>query len=72
MRNLGKELEVEAMSLYKHVANKEDMSTAWWTRRERVVVPSTGRRLEGAMRRRAISATRRSTGTGGRRTMEGR
>jgi AcrR family transcriptional regulator len=56
MRRLGQELGVEAMSLYNHVANKEDLLEAivdivvgeiW--------VPSKGDEWKPAMRRRAIS-----------------
>jgi AcrR family transcriptional regulator len=57
MRNLGKELGVEAMSLYNHVANKEDILDGLVDIVfSEIAVPSPG---EGdwkpAMRRRAIS-----------------
>jgi AcrR family transcriptional regulator len=57
MRKLGQELGVEAMSLYNHVANKDDLlngivdivvAEIW--------VPSKGDAWKPAMRRRAISA----------------
>jgi len=57
MRKLGQELGIEAMSLYNHVANKDDLLEAivdivvaeiW--------VPSEGDEWKPAMRRRAISA----------------
>jgi AcrR family transcriptional regulator len=57
MRRLGAELGVEAMSLYKHVANKEEILDGIL---ELVVgeieVPSEGGDWKEAMRRRAISA----------------
>jgi len=57
MRRLGDELGVEAMSLYKHVANKEEILDGIL---ELVVgeieVPSKGAPWKEAMRRRAISA----------------
>lgn len=57
MRRLGQELGVEAMSLYKHVANKDDILDG-------IVdlvlgdidVPPTGTQWKTAMRARAISA----------------
>ena len=57
MRRLGAELGVEAMSLYKHVANKEEIL-------DRIVelvvgeieIPSEGAAWKEAMRQRAISA----------------
>ena len=57
MRRLGAELGVEAMSLYKHVANKEEIL-------DRIVelvvgeieIPNEGADWKEAMRRRAISA----------------
>jgi AcrR family transcriptional regulator len=57
MRRLAKELGVEAMSLYHHVANKSDLLDAivdlvvaeiW--------IPSPGHEWRSAMRRRAVSA----------------
>ena len=57
MRRLGAELGVEAMSLYKHVANKEDVLDGII---ELVVgdieIPMEGTDWREAMRRRAISA----------------
>jgi len=57
MRQLGTELGVEAMSLYKHVSNKEaildgivELVTA------EIEIPSDGADWKEAMRRRAISA----------------
>jgi AcrR family transcriptional regulator len=57
MRRLGQELGVEAMSLYKHVANKDaildgivDLVVA------EITLPSPGEHWKPAMRRRAISA----------------
>ena len=57
MRRLGQELGVEAMSLYKHVANKDaildaivDLVVA------EIALPSPGHGWRSAMRRRAISA----------------
>ena len=57
MRRLGQELGVEAMSLYKHVANKDaildgivDLVVA------EIALPSPGDRWKRAMRRRGISA----------------
>jgi len=59
MRKLGKELGVEAMSLYNHVANKEDLLDGLAD----IIVgeielPSSGEKWRAAMRRRAISAHR--------------
>jgi len=57
MRRLGRELGVEAMSLYKHVANKEEILDGIV---ELVVgeiaIPPDGAEWKEAMRRRAISA----------------
>jgi len=57
MRRLGTDLGVEAMSLYKHVANKEDILGGIV---ELVVaeieIPSDGADWKEAMRRRAMSA----------------
>ena len=57
MRRLGSELGVEAMSLYKHVANKDEILDGIV---ELVVgeieIPSEGADWRDAMRRRAISA----------------
>ncbi len=57
MRRLGAELGVEAMSLYKHVDNKEEILDGIV---ELVVggieIPSEGAQWKEAMRRRAISA----------------
>jgi AcrR family transcriptional regulator len=57
MRRLGAELGVEAMSLYKHVANKEEILDGIV---ELVVgeieIPSEGTEWKEAMRRRTVSA----------------
>jgi AcrR family transcriptional regulator len=57
MRRLGQQLGVEAMSLYKHVANKDDILDGIV---DLVVgdidVPPTGTHWKTAMRRRAVSA----------------
>jgi AcrR family transcriptional regulator len=57
MRQLGSELGVEAMSLYKHVANKEEILDGMV---EHVIgeieIPAEGAEWKEAMRRRAISA----------------
>ncbi|MGI8517792.1 MAG: TetR/AcrR family transcriptional regulator [Acidimicrobiia bacterium] len=57
MRRLGAELGVEAMSLYKHVGNKEEILVGIV---ELIVgeieIPSDGAAWKEAMRRRAISA----------------
>jgi AcrR family transcriptional regulator len=57
MRRLGAELGVEAMSLYKHVANKEEILDGMV---EHVIgeieIPAEGAEWKEAMRRRAISA----------------
>src|SRR5688572_24576367 len=57
MRRLGQELGVEAMSLYKHVKNKDDLLDGIV---DLVVgdidVPPTGTPWKEAMRHRAISA----------------
>ena len=57
MRNLGKQLGVEAMSLYKHVANKEDILDGLVDIVfSEIAVPSPGEiDWRAAMRRRAIS-----------------
>src|SRR5918992_57467 len=57
MRTLGRELGVEAMSLYNHVANKEDLldGIADIVVGE-IEVPASGEDWRSAMRRRAISA----------------
>jgi len=57
MRNLGKKLDVEAMSLYKHVANKEDIVDGLVDIVfSEIAVPSPGEiDWKSAMRRRAIS-----------------
>ena len=57
MRNLGKQLDVEAMSLYKHVANKEDILDGLVDIVfSEITVPSPGEvDWKGALRRRAIS-----------------
>jgi AcrR family transcriptional regulator len=57
MRSLGRELGVEAMSLYNHVANKEDLldGIADIVVGE-IALPASGEDWQSAMRRRAISA----------------
>ncbi len=57
MRNLGKQLGVEAMSLYKHVANKEDILDGLVDIVfSEIAVPAPGEiDWRGNMRRRAIS-----------------
>lgn len=57
MRKLGQELGVEAMSLYNHVANKDDLllGIADIVGSE-IHLPSTGTDWRTAMRRRALSA----------------
>ncbi len=57
MRNLGKQLDVEAMSLYKHVANKEDILDGLVDIVfSEIAVPSPGEvDWKGALRRRATS-----------------
>ena len=57
MRKLGRELGVEAMSLYNHVANKEDLLDGLADIAvEEIEVPAGGVDWRDAMRRRAISA----------------
>ena len=57
MRRLGQELGVEAMSLYKHVANKEDILDGIVDLVVREIeVPAIGGDWKAAMRRRAKSA----------------
>jgi AcrR family transcriptional regulator len=57
MRKLGQELGVEAMSLYKHVANKEDMLDGMVdVVFGEIDLPSDGVHWKTAMRQRAISA----------------
>ena len=67
MRRLGQELGVEAMSLYNHVANKEDILDGIARRGRGVIdIPfrgATGRRRSGGPRSRR---TRRSSATAGR------
>lgn len=57
MRNLGAELGVEAMSLYKHIANKDEILDGML---EVVIgeieIPAADHQWRDAMRRRAISA----------------
>ena len=56
MRRLGQELGVEAMSLYKHVANKEDLLDGMVdVVFGEIELPPTGTDWRSAMRRRAIS-----------------
>jgi AcrR family transcriptional regulator len=57
MRRLGAELGFEAMSLYKHVANKEAILDGILEEVVgRIEIPSQGAEWREAMRRRAISA----------------
>jgi len=57
MRKLGRELGVEAMSLYNHVANKDDLLDGLADiLTGEIEVPANGDDWKGAMRRRAISA----------------
>ena len=56
MRRLGEELGVEAMSLYKHVANKEDLLDGMVDMVfGEIELPPAGTDWRAAMRRRAIS-----------------
>ncbi|MCD0453429.1 TetR/AcrR family transcriptional regulator [Actinocorallia sp. API 0066] len=57
MRNVGKELGVEAMSLYHHVANKEALldALADWVFSS-IELPEIGAPWQEGMRRRAVSA----------------
>jgi AcrR family transcriptional regulator len=57
MRNLGQELGVEAMSLYNHVANKDDIIDGIVDLVfSEIALPSAGSHWKTAMRGRAISA----------------
>ena len=57
MRKLGQELGVEAMSLYNHVANKDDILDGITDLvLGDIEVPPTGTEWRTAMRRRAVSA----------------
>jgi AcrR family transcriptional regulator len=57
MRKLGRELEVEAMSLYNHVANKDDLLDGLADIAVgEIELPRAGEEWKAAMRRRAISA----------------
>jgi AcrR family transcriptional regulator len=57
MRKLGEELGVEAMSLYNHVANKDDILDGIVDLVfAEIALPSDGAAWKTAMRRRAISA----------------
>jgi AcrR family transcriptional regulator len=57
MRKLGQELGVEAMSLYKHVANKDDMLDGMVdVVFSEIDLPSDGIHWKTAMRQRAVSA----------------
>src|SRR5690349_14387767 len=57
MRNLAQALKVEAMSLYNHVANKEDLLDGLVELvASEIEVPSIGGDWRASMRRRAISA----------------
>lgn len=56
MRALAKELGVEAMSLYNHIRNKDDLLDALVdTVVGRIALPSTGNDWQGELRRRAHS-----------------
>lgn len=57
MRRLGQELQVEAMSLYNHVANKDDILDGMVdVAFSEIDLPSNAAGWKTAMRRRAISA----------------
>jgi AcrR family transcriptional regulator len=57
MRNLGQKLGVEAMSLYNHVANKDDILDGIVDMVfGEIALPSVGAAWKPAMRKRAISA----------------
>jgi AcrR family transcriptional regulator len=57
MRNLGEKLGVEAMSLYNHVANKDDILDGMVDIAfSEIDLPSPGTEWRATMRRRAISA----------------
>src|SRR5947208_16874573 len=57
MRTLGKEVGVEAMSLYNHVRNKEELLNGMIDIVfSEIVLPHAGEDWPTAMRRRAISA----------------
>jgi AcrR family transcriptional regulator len=57
MRNLGRELGVEAMSVYNHVANKDDVLDGIVDLVfSEIDLPSEGAEWKPAMRKRAISA----------------
>jgi len=57
MRNLGQALGVEAMSLYKHVADKDDVLAGLVDRvASEIDVPRIGGDWKTAMRKRAVSA----------------
>jgi len=57
MRRLGRELGVEAMSLYNHVANKDDILDGMVdVVLSDIQVPATGTHWKSAMRQRALSA----------------
>ncbi len=57
MRNLGRELGVEAMSVYNHVANKEDVLDGIVDLVfSEIELPAEGAEWKPAMRKRAISA----------------
>jgi AcrR family transcriptional regulator len=57
MRNLGQRLDVEAMSLYNHVANKEDILDGIVDLVfGEIALPADGDAWKPAMRKRAISA----------------
>jgi len=57
MRNLGQALGVEAMSLYKHVANKDDVLAGMVDLvAGEIELPTAGGDWQATMRRRALSA----------------
>ncbi|HYM97346.1 MAG TPA: TetR/AcrR family transcriptional regulator C-terminal domain-containing protein [Candidatus Sulfotelmatobacter sp.] len=57
MRNLGEKLGIEAMSLYNHVANKDDILDGMVDIAfSEIDLPSAGSHWRAAMHRRAISA----------------
>ncbi|MCA9640938.1 MAG: TetR/AcrR family transcriptional regulator [Polyangiaceae bacterium] len=57
MRKLGDELGVEAMSLYNHIANKDELIDALIDRVvSEIELPTTDEHWKAAMRKRAVSA----------------
>ena len=66
MRKLAKELGVEAMSLYRHVANKEDLLDGLVDLVFAEIEPPARRDWRAAMRARAARPARRCGVTRGR------